>query len=255
MRLKDKVAIVTGAGKGIGRAIAEAYAREGAKVAVATRSPQPGQETVEHITQAGGEAFLIQADVGRDEDIERMVQQTLERWGKIDILVNNAGVAEGTAWFNLKTITDLPVEDFDRVMRVDLRAVFLASRLVISGMIENGGGVIINVASVAGTRAYMSGPAYAAAKHGVLGLTKMMAVIDGPNGIRINAINPGAIDTPMMARTIANKDSMSWQRVRQAPARRYGLAEECAGAAVFLASDEAGFIHGTSIVVDGGISL
>lgn len=251
-RLEGKVAIITGAGKGIGRAAALAFAQEGAKVVIATRSAQPGDETLDMVRQAGGDALMVQTDICNEASLAGMVAKTLEHYGRIDVLVNNAAISEQVP--PVERIEEVGVELFDRIMEVDVRGVFLTCRAVIPHMRENGGAVV-NVSSVAGIRGNVSGLSYTTAKHAIVGFTKQLAVIEGPNGIRVNCVSPGGVDTPMIAYKLKDPDSSNWERIRATPAGRLAAPSELAAVMVFLASDEASFVYGENIVADGGVSL
>lgn len=256
MKLKDKVALVTGAGAGIGQAIALRFAREGAKVMVAdcNRSPDAsGETTVKMIKDAGGEASFVFADVSRAADTEKMVKATIETYGKLDILVNNAGI-----WM-CKPITEVTEEEWDTLMSINMKGVFLGSKYAIPEMAQRGGGVIINMSSVAG---YVGSPlttTYSASKGGVLLLTRAMAAELRPLNIRVNALNPGVIDDGMGQRLLKDFESFGLaiglsdvaERII-ATQGRLGTPEDVANAALFLASDEASFITGHGLSVDGG---
>jgi NAD(P)-dependent dehydrogenase (short-subunit alcohol dehydrogenase family) len=259
MRLKDKVALVTGAGAGIGRAIALRFAQEGASVVVADcdRSDYASREdTVKMITDAGGEASGVFADVSRATDAERMVKVTIDTYGKLDILVNNAGI-----WM-LKPLTEVTEEEWDTLMAINLKGVFLGSKYAIPEMIKQGGGVIINMSSVAGYRGSALATAYCASKGGVLLLTRAMAAELKPVNIRVNALNPSIIDDGMgqqllkdyVARGKALGITGMSERIL-ASQGRLGTPEEVADAALFLASDEASFITGHGLSVDGGAAI
>jgi len=241
MDFKDKVVVVTGAGRGIGRSIARMYARHGAKVVIADRNFQDAQETERLIKEEGGEAFAIFADVSRPEDVVTLMKKTEEIYGRLDILINNAGIG---CW---KSPYDLTVEEWDSVINTNLRGTFLCSREAAKIMRKNGGGSIVNIAS---TRAIMSEPdseSYAASKGGILALTHALAVSLGPDRIRVNAISPGWIETG------------DYEKLReidhlQHPAGRVGKPEDIARACLFLTADENGFITGTNLVIDGGMT-
>ena len=251
MRLKDKVAIVTGSGAGIGRSIAEIFAREGAWVAAASRRAENGQPVVDGINKAGGKAIFIQCDVSNLEDVRRLIADTLKAFGRIDVLVNNAGVNFAMPFEQTEP------EDWDRVVNTDLRGTYLCSRFTIPHMLENGGGSIINIATVH-TLACLPGAApYDAAKWGMVGLTKALAVEFASRNIRVNALSPGLIDTQIWqdiqnAAPDLKKCLEYWQA--NIPMGRVGKPEEIASAAVYLASDEASYVTGSNFLVDGGMT-
>ncbi|MGE5453863.1 MAG: SDR family NAD(P)-dependent oxidoreductase [Methylocystaceae bacterium] len=250
MKLLDRVAIVTGGGSGIGRAIAQEFAREGAKVVVSDYVEETGLETVELIKQAGSHAIFVKADVAIEADIDNLVEQTLLNYGSIDILVNNAGISGGLA-----ALTDISTEDWDQVMNVNLRAPFLASKKVYPQMVKQGKGNIINIASMASMAAGRGGLQYTASKHGVLGLTRQLSFMVGAQGIRVNAILPGPIDTPMIQRVLAVPQHPVSMKIKASPATRPGQPEEVAKLALFLAGDDSEFIHGAAYAIDGGYTI
>ena len=256
MKLKDKVALITGAGAGIGRAIALRFAQEGASVTVADcdRSAYAsGSITVQMIHEAGGEANFVHSDVSRAADTEQMVKVTIDTYGKLDILVNNAGI-----WM-LKPLTEVTEEEWDTLMAINMKGVFLGSKYAIPEMIKQGGGVIINMSSVAGYRGAALATAYCASKGGVLLLTRAMAAELKPVNIRVNALNPSIIDDGMGQQLLKDYQTMGKalgttgmsERIL-ASQGRLGTPEEVASAALFLASDEAAFITGHGLSVDGG---
>jgi len=243
-RLDTKVALITGAGSGIGRATALLFAQEGAKVGVSDCVPAGGQQTISMIRDNGGEALFIEADVTRPNDVERMVKITADTYGQLDILFNNAGISSARLAFT----ADLTLEEWDLVINTNLRSAFLGSKFAIPTMLQNGGGVIINTSSVNGLGSNATIAPYCASKAGVILLTKTMAAEYGKQNIRVNCICPGMIDTPMVENAIPILD-MGF--VAQG---RAGRPDEVARAALFLACDEASYINGAHLVVDGGWS-
>lgn len=245
MRLKGKVAIVTGGGSGIGRATAEVFGREGAKVVVADFQATLGHETVERVTKAGGEAVFAEVDVSDPAQVERASKTAVDTFRGIDILFNGAGVlAIGTA-----LETDL--EMWNRVLSINLTGTFLFSKAVLPRMMKRGGGSIINVSSSTGAHdARKDTVAYVSSKGGVTLLTKAMAIDHAQANIRINAIAPGPVDTPMLRNAVSQEQIDIFSATL--PMRRLGRPEELANAALFLASDEASFVTGAILAVDGG---
>jgi NAD(P)-dependent dehydrogenase (short-subunit alcohol dehydrogenase family) len=241
MKFKDKVVVVTGAGRGIGRSIAIAFASEGAKVIIAEKDPVTGPETEKLITSSGRTARFMQTDISKPEEIEAMTVKAAEHFGTVDILVNNAGF--GT-W---KSPYDLTHDEWDDVINTNLRGAFLCAREAAKIMRQHGGGSIINIAS---TRALMSEPdseAYAASKGGIVALTHAMAASFSKDHIRVNCISPGWIETVDYSK-LREKDH------KQHFSGRVGRPEDIAGACLFLASSENGFINGENIVIDGGMT-
>ncbi|HKZ76447.1 MAG TPA: SDR family oxidoreductase, partial [Actinomycetota bacterium] len=244
----------TGGGTGIGRATAELFAREGARVMVSGRRRAELEETVRLVEKVGGVAALAQGDVSRPEDAERMVRDTVAALGGVDILVNNAGILVRNA-----SVTSVSIEDWERVIKIDLTGVFLVSRFALFEMINGGrGGAIVNVSSVAGLLGDPKFAPYNAAKGGVNLLTKNMALDYAGHGIRVNAVCPGRVATPMpMSRLKPGED---WDAVlagwgKNIPLGRVGRPEDIAQSILFLASDEASWITGTTLVVDGGATI
>lgn len=244
MRLKDKVAIVTGGGQGIGKVTALTFAREGAKVAVADINMTSAQAVADEICAADGQAKAIFLDVSRAESVEAAVRTVQETYGRIDVLVNNAGITRDA---RMQKMTE---EQFDAVINVNLKGVWLCSKAVAPIMIAGGGGSIINAASVVGLYGNFGQTNYVAAKSGVIGMTKTWARELGPSHIRVNAIAPGFTATEMIA-TVPEKvlDSVR----ERTPLRRLGTPEDIANAYLFLASDESSFITGVTLSVDGGL--
>lgn len=246
-RLQGAVALVTGAGGGIGRATALAFAREGAKVAVVDVAEELGDETVSAIQSERGEAVFVKCDVTQPAEVEAMVRQTVERFGRLDCACNNAGI-EGAAG----RTAECSEENWDRVIAINLKGVWLSMKYEIQQMMTQGRGAIVNIASVAGIVGWYGAPGYTAAKHGVVGLTKVAALEYAATGIRVNAVCPGVIETPMLERLIADYPGQRDRLVRGQPIGRVGKPEEIASAVVWLCSDESSFAAGHSLVVDGG---
>jgi NAD(P)-dependent dehydrogenase (short-subunit alcohol dehydrogenase family) len=248
MRLKDKVAIVTGAGSGIGRAITLAFAEEGARVVIADRSGDGAAETLRLVTDRGGSGHVVVADVSRAADTARIVDEAVGTFGGLDILVNNAAVMVS------KAVPELTDDEWDLVLGVNLKGVFLCSRQAILRFRHQGGaGAIINMASVNSFYAEAGVAAYCAAKGGVQQLTRAMAIDHSAEGIRVNCICPGWIDTPLNAAYFAAPGAREFAGKLHAIGR-IGQPSEIAAVAVFLASDDASFVTGASIVADGGFS-
>ena len=249
MQLADRVAIITGGASGIGRATALLFAREGAAVIIADLNAQTGQAVVSEIEKAGGRAFFESADVTSAVDCRRVVERTLQEFGKIDVLFNNAGIIRRA------TVLDLSEEDWDRVMAVNVKSVFLLSREVIPHMQKAGGGSIINTASGWGLTGGAKAAVYCASKGAVVLLTKAMAVDHGPQNIRVNCICPGDTDTGMLrseAQQLGEAAGRFLADAARRPLGRMGKPEEIAQAALYLASDASSFVTGTALVVDGG---
>jgi len=245
-RFKNKVVLITGGGSGIGHATALAFTKEGAKVVVADVVDNRGKETVKIINDKNREAVFIKADISKPTDVENMVMTTVETYGRIDILFNNAGIAGSPV-----RLAELSVEDWDRVIDINLKGVFLVSKYTIPVMLEQGKGVIINNASASGITPTPRVSVYAAAKAGVIQLTKAMAIEYGGDNIRINCICPGFIETPMTS-IIIPPDLESRDYSHLWPLTKPGNPEDIAKAALYLASDDSSFVTGTVLVVDGG---
>lgn len=246
--LKDKVAIVTGAGSGIGKAIAELYAKEGAKVVVSDINEQHGNEVAELIKNQGGEAFFVKADSGSAEDNQKLVQTTVEKYGRLDIACNNAGIG-GPA----QKTGEYDIEGWNKVINVNLNGVFYGCRYQIEQMLKNGGGNIVNIASIHGTVAAPLSSAYTATKHAVVGLTKNIAAEYAQQNIRCNVVGPGYILTPLLEANLdeAAKNAMA----AKAPINRLGKSEEIAELVLFLSSDKSSFTTGAYYIADGGYTI
>jgi 3-oxoacyl-[acyl-carrier protein] reductase len=244
-RLQGKVALITGAGSGIGRASAERFAAEGAQVAVVDL--KGAAETVAAIETAGGEAIALTTDVADEEQVATMVEVALERFGKVDVLMNNAGILD-----DYLPAADTPTAIWDRVLGVNLFAQFFTARALLPQMVERGDGAIINVASTAGLNGGNGGAAYTTSKHAIIGFTRQLCFDYARQGIRCNVICPGAVETGMTKEIFASPDAAVMAAVESAPIGRWAQPDELANAALFLASDEASFVNGAVYVVDGG---
>jgi len=248
-KLDGKVALITGAGSGIGRATAILFAREGAKVAVADCIPKGGQETVAMIKEEGHEAIYIEVDVSRAADAERMVKSVVETYGRLDILHNNAGIYQEAT-----SVADLEEEEWDRVININLKGAFLGSKYAIPVMVGQGGGVIINTASTAGIVGN-SPPAYSASKGGVIQLTKSMALVQARQNIRVNCICPGATETPLSTHNLPVDAEAREAFAQMLPGGRWIQPEEVVQAALYLASDNSSSVIGAALVVDRGYTV
>jgi NAD(P)-dependent dehydrogenase (short-subunit alcohol dehydrogenase family) len=247
MNLFDgKVALVTGGGSGIGQAACYLYARDGAKVVISDIDEKRGGETVSAIQDKGGEAVFVRADVSKPEDCQAMVSTTLEKYGRLDIAFNNAGIG-GEA--NLTA--DYSIEGWQKVLAINLSSVFYCMKYEIPAMLHNGGGAIVNMASILGRVAFQNSPAYVAAKHGVVGLTKTAAVEYAKHGLRINSVGPGFISTPLISGLEEDQKTRDLL-ISLHPVGRLGEPEEVAELVVWLSSEKASFVTGAYYAIDGG---
>jgi len=248
MRLKGKVAVVTGGGAGLGKAVAKRYAAEGAQVVVSEINPVDGEATVEDIRREGGDAIFVRTDVSKEAEVETMVNTAIKQYGELDILHNNAAVL-----FHKKEARahELSNEVWDRTISVNLRGYWLCSKYALPSIIRRGGGSIIHVASPTGLFGFTSLTAYSTSKAGVLGLMRAMAVDYAPDNIRVNAIVPGTMNTPMNAEYLSDSQVRA-DLIAKAPLGRLGVADDVSGLAVFLASDESAYCTGGIYMVDGG---
>ena len=244
---QDKVAIVTGATSGIGRAAAIAYAREGAKVVVSGRRATEGEETVRLLQAQGGEGIFVKTDVSKAVQVKELVERTLQKFGRLDIAFNNAGIEQVPLPF-----LEQDEETFDQVVDINAKGVWLCMKYEIPAMLKTGGGSIVNTASVFGVIGVPGNEIYIASKHAVIGLTKSAAVEFGKQGIRVNAILPGVVDTDMYKRFAGDKPEFREQMNAMHPIGRIGKPEEMAEAAIWLSSSKASFVTGHSLMVDGG---
>ncbi|HYM53377.1 MAG TPA: glucose 1-dehydrogenase [Candidatus Dormibacteraeota bacterium] len=252
MRLADKVALITGAGSGMGRVAAQMFAAEGARVVVAEFDERAGSETVGLVTGAGGDATFVKTDVSREGDARGMVEQAVASYGRVDVLYNNAGIMPEAD----HSVTDTDVDTWDQVMAVNLRGVFLGCKYAIPQMLEQGSGSVINISSfVALLGCSVPQDAYTASKGAVLSLTRSLAVQFGGRGVRSNAICPGPIETPLLMDWLLKDEAAKKLRLARNPTGRFGKPEEIVNVAIYLASDESRWTNGAHFVIDGGISV
>ena len=251
--LSGKVALVTGGGSGIGRASALALAQSGAKVVIGNRNEAAGKETVKLIEKAGGKAAFLRTDVVKEADIEALVAFAVKTFGGLHLAFNNAGVEGDTA-----LLTDATNADYQHIFDINVRGVWLSMKHEVKHMLANGGGSIVNTASIAGHIGFPQHGLYAASKHAVLGLTKSAALEFGSRGIRVNAVSPAAIETDMLERFTGDTEEQRAQTkqymIGMHPIGRLGKSEEIAAGVVFLLSDEASFMLGHSLLADGGFT-
>ncbi|MCE8423564.1 MAG: 3-oxoacyl-ACP reductase FabG [Candidatus Methanoperedens sp.] len=245
MRLENKVIIITGAGSGIGKETALLFAREGAKVVVADMNERAGEETVVEIKK-NGEGIFIKLDVSNREQAKEMVKITLEKYGKIDVLINNAGIVQDAF------LSKMTEDQWDKVININLKGVFNCTQAVVEVMMNQGKGVIINTSSIVGLNGNVGQVNYAATKAGLIGMTKTLAKELGKKGIRVNAVAPGFITTPMTSNV---PDKILEMMKEKTPLRRLGEVKDVAYAYMYLASDESNFVNGAVLCVDGGLVI
>ncbi len=247
--LADKVALVTGGASGIGRATALTFAREGAKLIIADMNEDGGQQTVHMIQENGGDATFVQVDVTQATEVEAMISKAVETYGRLDCAHNNAGIGSRPRVL----IHELPEESWDQVIGINLKGVWLCVKYEIIQMLKQGGGALVNTASIMGlVGSWSRSGAYNASKHGVVGLTKTAALEYATLGIRVNAVCPGYIRTPLIEAALTSNPEMEAQIIERHPVGRMGRPEEIAEAVVWLCSDAASFVTGHTMTVDGG---
>jgi NAD(P)-dependent dehydrogenase (short-subunit alcohol dehydrogenase family) len=246
-KLDGKTAIVTGGASGIGKATVKLFADEGASVVVADWDEAQGNAVADEIAASGGKATFKKVDVSSPSDVEAMIATAVDTYGTLDVLFNNAGVEGEQA-----PTADCTLENWDRVIGINLKGVFLGMKYGIPAMLKSGGGSVINTASVAGLVGFAASPAYCASKGGIIQLTKTAALEYATQGVRVNVICPGVIDTPMVERATSTSDAVREAIQSMEPVGRFGTADEIARMALFLASDDSGFCTGAPFIVDGG---
>ena len=252
MRLQDKVALITGAGGGMGRVAAQLFAAEGARIVVAEFSESAGRETVRLVEESGGQATFVKVDVSKEADAKAMVDHAVATYGRLDVLYNNAGIMPEAD----HSVIDTAVADWDAVMAVNVRGVFLGCKYAIPVMVAQGSGSVINISSFVALMG-CSNPqdAYTASKGAVLALTKSLAVQFGPKGVRSNAICPGPVETPLLMDWLVQDEEAKRIRLARNPTGRFGKPEEVVYLAIYLASDESRWTNGAQLVIDGGITV
>ena len=250
MKLKDKVALISGATSGMGRGIAKLFAREGASVVISGRSKERGQQTASEIIDEGGEAVFTAADISNASDVEQLVESAASRFGKINLLVPNAGI------LGLGSVTDVPLDLWHQTLGTNLNGVFYLCRFAIPEMIKAGGGAIVINASIAGFKAFPNHAAYCASKGALIPLTKSLAIDYAAHRIRVNCLCPGPVDTPLIwdsAKAFPNPETVVQEVGENTLMMRLGNPDDIARAALFLACDDSSWITGTALIIDGGI--
>ena len=251
MKLEQRVAVITGAGSGIGQAMALLFAREGARVLATDVNGAAAEATAARVSEAGGTCRALTVDVVEPEQVRNMIEQAQSSYGRLDILCNNAGIGSTT------DVVECEPDEWDRVMTVNVKSVYLGCKYAVPVMIAQGGGCIINTASVAGMVGIVKRASYSASKGAVIALTRQVAIDFVEQGIRVNCICPGTVDSPWVGRLLSQADDPAAARqalVARQPLGRLGTPEEVAAAALYLASDDAAFITGTGLVIDGGLT-
>ncbi len=251
MQVKDKVVIITGAGSGIGAATAKHFAKHGAQVIVSDIKEEKAQKTADAIKQEGGKATIITANVAKFEEVEKLVSDTVEKFGRLDVMVNNAGIGPR----NMARVGEYTLEDWDNVVAVNQTGVFYCMKQALLQMTKQGEGNIVNIASLAGLKASLNNISYCASKFAVVGMTKSAALEYATKNIRINAVCPGYTESALLDKLLSARPDMDQRLKSVIPMKRYGQANEIADAVVWLASDNTKFITGQTITLDGGTSL
>lgn len=251
MSLKNKVVVITGAGSGIGKATAHLFASKGAKVIVSDINTENGEAVVKAIQEQGGEAAFVATNVAKYEEVENLIQQAVAQYGSLDVMVNNAGIGPD----NMLPTSHATLADWDKVIAVNQTGVFYCMKLALQQMLQQGGGCIVNIASLAGLKASPNNISYAASKFAVVGMTKSAAMEYAKKNIRINAVCPGYTRSALLDKLLDAKEGIEEKLRRATPMKRFGKTEEIAAAIAYLSSEDAAYMTGHTLVLDGGISL